>query len=94
MEARSEAMDELADTGAFDDALSDEDEIDKELRSTRTDSEIEAELDTLRAEMGEEAAAGANGSEAEVEPDSETAESESADPEVEAELEDLREEES
>ncbi|WP_254831855.1 PspA/IM30 family protein [Haloglomus salinum] len=92
MEARAEAMDELQETGAFDDALSDEDELDRELREMRSDSEVEAELETLKAESGrgstevesapEEPPAGEDADET----------TDAADPELEAELADLKEE--
>jgi phage shock protein A len=86
MEARAEAMAELSETGAFDDMLSDEDELDRELRETTTDSEVEAELDTLRAEMGGSGGAGESSG-------SKESTSETADPAVEAELEELRDDE-
>jgi phage shock protein A len=92
-------MDELADTGAFDQALSGEDELDRELREMRSNSEVEAELDTLRAEMGKESPAPTEreaDSEVEtVDADTDT-EAEPADVDeeaVEAELEELSEEE-
>lgn len=52
MEARAAAMDELQESGAFEDALSDQDAIDRELEAGRTNTEIEAELDTLKGEVG------------------------------------------
>lgn len=52
MEARAAAMDELQETGAFDDALSDQDRIDRELEAGRTDTEVEAELETLKGDVG------------------------------------------
>jgi len=52
MEARAEAMDELEDSGAFEDALSDKDSIDRELDSLSTNSEVDAELETLKGELG------------------------------------------
>ena len=82
MEARAAAMDELEETGAFEGALSEGDEIDRELEEMRREGEVEAELETLKAEGGEEAATEA--------PEVDT---EPADPDVEAELEELKEEE-
>jgi len=52
MEARSEAMDELQESGAFEDALSDKDSIDRELDELSSSREVDSELDTLKAEMG------------------------------------------
>lgn len=46
-EARSEALDELSDEGV----LGDNDSIDEELADARIDSEVETELETLKAEM-------------------------------------------
>ena len=83
MEARAEAMDELQDSGAFDDALSDEDDIDRELREMRSSSEVEAELETLKTEAG-------RGSTEAVETD-EATEDEPTGDEVAAELEELTE---
>jgi len=45
-------MDELEDSGAFEDALSDKDSIDRELDSLSTNSEVDAELETLKGELG------------------------------------------
>ena len=52
MEARSAAMTELQETGALEGALDDEDSIDKELNEMHTDSEVAAELETLKEETG------------------------------------------
>lgn len=54
MQARASAMDELEDMGAFDDALSDQDRLDRELEDVRTEGEVDAELDTLKSELGVE----------------------------------------
>jgi phage shock protein A len=89
MEARSAALDELRESGALDDVLSDKDDIDRELESLHGDREVEAELETLRAEMGKSSGNGASEEDVEVS----DAESEVADAEVEAELENLKEEE-
>jgi phage shock protein A len=89
MEARSAALDELQESGALDDVLSDKDDIDRELESLHGDREVEAELETLRAEMGKSSGNGASEEDVEVS----DAESEVADAEVEAELENLKEEE-
>jgi phage shock protein A len=80
MEARAAAMDELQESGAFEDAVSDEDEIDRQLEAGRTSSEVDAELETLKAEMGT-----GNG-------ESEVDEA-SSDADIEAELDELREDE-
>jgi phage shock protein A len=77
MEARAAAMDELQESGAFEDALSDEDEIDRQLEAGRTESEVDAELETLKSEMG------AGGSEP----------ADASTDDVEAELDELRAEE-
>lgn len=90
MQARAAAMDELEETGAFEDALSDEDRIDKELSAGRTETEVNAELDTLKAEMGAETDVEADT--ATNTEESETAEPEQTDSEVEEELEELRDE--
>jgi phage shock protein A len=93
MEARAAAMDELHESGAFDDVLSDEDDIDRELEQLETDSGVEAELETLKSEVGE------GESEPEAEPDAEPEVDDGADLEaedredVEAELAELRDEE-
>ena len=82
MEARAAAMDELEETGAFESALSEGDEIDRELEEMTREGQVEAELETLKAEAGDKEAAASDP--ADVEP---------ADPEIEAELEELKEEE-
>jgi phage shock protein A len=84
-------MDELADTGAFEDALTDEGELDRELREMRSTSEVETELDTLRAEMGKETEAEAD-SEHVAETDSNSSSRSATDEDVEAEIEQLEEE--
>jgi len=85
MEARAAAMDELQESGAFEDALSDEDEIDRELNSMQRDGEVEAELETLKTEAGK----GSVEEDPSVDAESE-AETETADPEIEAELDELK----
>jgi phage shock protein A len=93
MEARSQAMDELVDTGAFDDALSDKDSIDRELESGRTNAEVDSELETLKSEMGGSAdKSGASGSDSSSETDPEPT-VDVSDAEVEAELEELKDDE-
>jgi phage shock protein A len=90
MEARSMAMDELRESGAFDDALSDKDRIDRELETGRSSREVDTELETLKSELGdgdEETAADEEAAAARDE------EMEAVDEEVEAELESLREDE-
>ncbi|WP_254823404.1 PspA/IM30 family protein [Haloglomus halophilum] len=91
MEARAEAMDELQETGAFDDALSDEDDLDRELRELRSDSEVEAELETLKTEAGRGSTEAAAESATSDESDPEEVAEPAPDPEVEAELADLKE---
>jgi phage shock protein A len=98
MEARAAAMDELEDTGAFDDALSDKDSIDRELEAGRASSEVDSELETLKAELGKSSSSTSADAdvdvdvEAESEADTESQEG-SDDPAVEAELEELKNEE-
>ena len=79
MEARAAAMDELYDEGAFDDALSDKDSIDRELEELGTSSGVEAELDTLKSDMGKGGGSADTGS----------ADEPSSDEEVSADLEEL-----
>jgi len=97
MEARSAALDELQASGALDDVLSDKDDIDRELEGLRGDREVEAELETLRAEMGKSDANGGGASAEEVTTadaeDADVSEPDVSDAEVEAELENLKEEE-
>jgi phage shock protein A len=91
MEARSEAMDELQESGVFDDALSDKDSLDRELEEVRTSGEVDAELETLKTEMGKgssETEAADEDLDAELETETET---ETADEDIEAELEELQE---
>ena len=104
MEARAEAMDELEESGAFENALSDEDQLDRELDALSADREVEAELDQLRDESGggettETESADATESEVETTGDGGTSggtesDEEPADPAVEAELEQLRDDDS
>ena len=55
MEARSAALEELEETGALDDILSDGDEIDRELERLSTDRRVEQELEDLKVRFGGEA---------------------------------------
>jgi phage shock protein A len=91
-------MDELRDTGAFDDALSDKDQIDRELEQGRSDREVEAELETLKTDVsGESADGGEETSVAQPETEAESeadADVDVADEAVDAELEELKDEES
>jgi len=88
-------MDELVDTGAFDDALSDKDSIDRELDTGRSNREVDSELETLKSEMGgdgsgsEDADADADAADA----NAGTADVNVSDAEVEAELEELKDDE-
>jgi phage shock protein A len=94
MEARAAAMDELEDTGAFDDALSDKDSIDRELEAGRASSEVDSELETLKAELGKSSAPSSSDTDVDAEAETESeAETATDDPAVEAELEELRNEE-
>jgi phage shock protein A len=95
MEARAAAMDELQDSGALEDAVSEKDAIDRELEELRTDREIDAELDTLKSDVeGESGTESERGSDGESADDDATADAPEVDEtEVEAELEELREEE-
>src|SRR3954454_4641073 len=66
MRARANAMDELEAAGAFDDNLalgSGQDDIDRQLAELTTGSEVDAELEKMRAELG----AGSGGSTPELE---------------------------
>jgi len=104
MEARAAAMDELEQTGAFENAISDKDQLDRELEQVTTDSAVDAELETLKAEMGNSEAEPEpeTSPEADVEPAVEEADvemdvepaDEVDDAAVEAELEELKEEDS
>ncbi len=94
MEARSEAMDELQESGVFDDALSDKDSLDRELEEVRTSGEVDAELETLKTEMGKGSGSSKSESsdedvdlEAELETETET---EATDDDIETELEELK----
>jgi phage shock protein A len=96
MEARAAAMDELEETGAFENVFDEGDDIDRELESMRRGGEVEAELETLKAETGGEGGdAGADAdADADVEADAEPAVEETPpDPEIEAELDDIKAEE-
>src|SRR6056297_3361905 len=86
MEARSAAMDELRETGAFDEVMTDKDQIDRELDQLSTDSGVEAELETLKSEVGDESAADDSTAEAD-------ATTEEVDADVEEELSEIQEEE-
>jgi len=94
MEARAQAMDELQESGTFEDALSDKDSLDRELEEVRTSGEVDAELETLKAEMGKGSVdAEETDSEPAVDADAEAeveTETETADEDIEAELEELR----
>ena len=52
MEARAAALDELRESGALENSLSDKSELDRELEALSTDSAVDTELETLKAEMG------------------------------------------
>ncbi|MFQ5425686.1 MAG: PspA/IM30 family protein [Gaiellales bacterium] len=52
MQARAAAMDELVESGALDDLTSSSDALDRELAALSAESSIEAELETLRAQVG------------------------------------------
>jgi phage shock protein A len=86
-------MDELEDTGAFEDALSDKDSIDRELDAARSSREVDTELETLKAELGTSSGdAGGADAEAASEDADADAEVEVDDAAVEAELEELKNE--
>ena len=94
MEARASALDELHQTGAFDDVLSDKDQIDRELEEISTDSGVEAELETLKSDVGGDSGAEADSEPEEVEESElEELEAEVDDDEIDSELEELQEEE-
>ncbi|WP_226012768.1 PspA/IM30 family protein [Halomicrobium salinisoli] len=54
MEARAAALEELEETGALDDILSDGDEIDRELERRSTEQRIDSELEELKTQLGRE----------------------------------------
>lgn len=81
-EARAAALDELSEEGVLEDPLEAGDPIETELETGRTDRAIETELETIKAEVGEETG------------DSEVEDAETNPEDVEAELKELREEES
>jgi len=91
MEARAAAMDELEETGAFDDVLTEGDDLDRELEEMRQQGEVDAELETLKAETGAEEAESENA--ADTDADVELDEEPAADPEIEAELENIKSDE-
>jgi len=102
MEARSAALDELRESGALDNAVSNKSDLDRELEDLSTDASVDRELDTLKSEMdkGEEADTKAGEDlEADLETDPaedvnlEDLEEEVSKSEVDAELEELKEEE-
>jgi phage shock protein A len=101
MEARAAALDELQETGALESQISDKDSLDRELEELATDSAVDAELETLKSEMGKGEATSESEDEADVEvepePDPEAVEEaeppEVDDSEVERELEDLKDKE-
>jgi phage shock protein A len=84
MEARAAAMDELRETGALENKISDKSDLDRELDQLATDSAVDRELDTLKSEMGKDE---------QTETESAETETDVPDAEVESELEDLKEEE-
>lgn len=57
MEARAAALEELEETGAFDDILAEGDEIDRELDRLSTDHRVEQELEDLKVQLGRDAEA-------------------------------------
>jgi phage shock protein A len=102
MEARSAALDELRESGALDNAVSDKSELDRELEDLSTDTAVDRELDTLKSEVGtSEAEADTGDVETSVEADVDASEdvnlddleTEVSESEVDAELEELKEEE-
>ena len=52
MQARAGAMDELISSGALEDALSDQTPLDRELAALSTQSQVDADLARLKAEIG------------------------------------------
>jgi phage shock protein A len=108
MEARAAALDELRESGAIENAVSDKSQLDRELQELSTDSAVDRELDTLKSEMGK----GESESDGETETESETetqsavtpaepaedvdmeeVETEVSEEEIDQELEELKEEE-
>jgi phage shock protein A len=53
MESRAAALEELEETGALDSVLDEGDSIDRELERISADREVDTELETLKAEMGD-----------------------------------------
>jgi len=54
MEARAAALEELEETGALDDILSEGDEIDRELERRSTEERVDRELEELKTQLGRE----------------------------------------
>jgi phage shock protein A len=96
MEARAQAMDELQEEGVLENQISDKSSLDRELEEMRQGGEVDAELETLKSEMGKSDAEPtedtADETELEAELEDETVQSVD-DSEVEAELDELKESE-
>jgi phage shock protein A len=97
MEARAAALDELREKGALEDGISDRSQLDRELEELSKEGAVDAELETLKAEVdagetesetGTETGTGAAGEDGTGEQPPAVEEAE-----VESELDDLREEE-
>jgi len=104
MEARAAALDELRETGALENTLSDKSDLDRELEQLATDSSVDRELETLKAEMdgetdGEQVEAGETDAESDspdtdLAPDIDDPEAEPvSQADIDRELEELKEEE-
>jgi phage shock protein A len=88
-------MDELEESGAFESAVSDESDLDRELDELRQEGAVEAELETLKSETGSGAESKADSDDVavNVDADEETAEAETetdVDADIEAEIDDLK----
>jgi phage shock protein A len=103
MEARSAALDELRESGALENAVSDKSSLDRELEELSTDASVDRELDTLKSEMGKDEAEADAAEGEDLDADLETdpaedvnledLEKEVSESEVDAELEEMKEEE-
>ena len=87
MEARAAALDELRETGALEDAISDKSQLDRELEEIAADSSVDRELETLKSEVQDETTEDAA---TEDETDDEP---EVSDADIDRELEELKEDE-
>jgi hypothetical protein len=103
MEARSAALDELRETGALENAISDKSQLDRELEDISTDNAVDTELETLKSDVGKaetetasadvEAEAEGAASGADLDAELESLDAEVTGEDVDKELEGLKDEE-